>query len=172
MSFVLGLSPKVEEGCRTFSVTVIEREMGTRRSTRISNSDVQKHSQNPGLDTSQGKWLTLDWDIKEQTPFRLPRKRGGLPFGYNIWLYESGEFVNFEIPCSIRDEVLLEPPPPFKLIHANAYPSSIPRVELGEAHICGCSAIGERDGSIQKSSKSGHYTQMSITIVITICFID
>ncbi len=125
-------------------------EMTTRRSARISNSDARKYGQDPGFGSYSGKWFTLDWDIKQQIPFRLPRKRGGLPFGDDVWLYDGGEFNDFELPYCARKEVLSEPPPPFKLINANAYPSLIPRVRLGEAHVCGCSAIGERDGTIQK----------------------
>ncbi len=89
----------------------------------------------------------LNWDIIQQIPFRLPRKRGGLPFGDDVWLYDGSEVEDFELPDSIQKEVLSEPPPPFKLIHANVYPSFIARVGLGEAQVCGCSATGERDGT-------------------------
>ncbi len=97
----------------------------------------------------------FNWDMQQQTPFRLPRKRGGLPFGDDVWLYESDYIIDFEIPSHIQKIVLLEPPPPFKLIYANIYPSFITRVKPCDAHVCGCSATGKREregGMIQSST--------------------
>ncbi len=125
---------------------LLSHQMARRRSLRLSNQCAQNYGQNAVFGSYTGEWFMLDWGTIQKTPFRLPRKRGGLPFGDDVWLCDSdSEVEDFELPYSVREEVISEPPPPFKLIHANVYPSFIARVRLGEAQVCGCSATGERD---------------------------